>query len=117
MAYQAADPADGAGGHPMLRAAPGRHRGKISFMTKAWEAVNDVLTERSGWVKGMTMRSTGTDGVLFVENPEKNDGHRIVRVTIATAMPTVDTNDAVLTGMFSMGADEIALLRDKIKTA
>ena len=54
----------------------------------------------------MTLRSTGTDGVLFVENSEKSDGFRIVRfnfgMTVGAAMPTVDINFDVLSRQFGM---------------
>ena len=72
MGCMAEDPADAAGQHPILRAAPDRSkedRDKVTYMTKAWKVVHDSLWDNWGWVKGMALRSIGTDGVLFIETP------------------------------------------------
>ena len=96
MGYVATDPAAGASEHPTLRAAPDRSkddRERIAYMTKAWKVVYDTLSANDGWAKRMALRSTGTDGVLFIENPEKTDGFTVVRMTFAAAggvlLPTV----------------------------
>eukprot|EP00972_Heterocapsa_arctica_P001147 161859-Heterocapsa_arctica.AAC.1 len=104
LEYVAKDPADRAGQHPTLRATPDRSkedRERITYMTKAWKVVHETLKDNAGWTEGMSLRSTGTDGVLFVENAEKNDGFRVVRMTFDTALlPVMDMNVDVLSSLF-----------------
>ena len=124
MGYMAEDPADVTGEHPTLRAAPDRSkedREKITYMTKAWKVVHDSLANNRGWIKGMTLRSTGTDGVLFVGNSEKSGGFRIVRfnfgMTVGTAMPTMGMNFDVLNKQFGMDSVGIEAMKEKIRAS
>ena len=124
MGFVAEDRSDSTGQHPTLRAAQDRSkedREKITYMTKAWKVVHDSLADNKGWDKGMTLRSTGTDGVLFIENPEKTDGYRIVRfnfgMTVGTAMPTMDMNFDVLSRQFGLENVDIEAMKDKIRAS
>eukprot|EP00972_Heterocapsa_arctica_P087714 12935760-Heterocapsa_arctica.AAC.1 len=66
----------------------------------------------------MVLRSTGTDGVLFIENAEKNDGYRVVRMTFGTALlPEMDMNVDFLRSVFSASAEDIDSLKEKIKAS
>jgi hypothetical protein len=120
MGYVAVDPAAAGGDHPVLRAAQDRSkvdREKIAYMTKAWKVVHDTIATSEGWVRGMTLRSTGTDGVLFVENAEKTDGYKVVRLAFGTAVPTMDTNDQLLMNTFKLDEAAIVSLKEKIRAA
>ena len=124
MGFVAEDSADTTGQHPTLRAAPDRSkedREKITYMTKAWKVVRDSLANNKGWIKGMTLRSTGTDGVLFIENSEKSDGFRIVRfnfgMTVGAAMLTMDMNFDVLNRQFGMESVGIEAMKEKIRAS
>ena len=90
-------------------------------MTKAWKVVYDTLSANDGWAKGMALRSTGTDGVLFIENPEKTDGFTVVRMMFAAAggvlLSTVNHNADVLRRVFSASDDDISTLKEKIRQA
>ena len=124
MGFVAEDSADTTGQHPTLRAAHDRSkedREKITYVTKAWKVARDSLANNRGWIKGMTLRSTGTDRALFIENSEKSDGFRIVRfnfgMAVGTAMPTMDMNFGVLNRQFGMENFGIEAMREKIRAS